>query len=68
MSKEHQKHGVIYEVKYIKISIKIKWIDKEYFVQDNSDDSHKYVKMYCYTNQFPALPFFGPHPKPRVAR
>ena len=24
--------------------------------------------MYCDTNQFPALPFFGPHPKPRGAR
>ena len=24
--------------------------------------------MYCDINQFPALPFCGPHPKPREAR
>ena len=24
--------------------------------------------MYCDTNQLPALPFFGPHPKPHGAR
>ena len=28
----------------------------------------KDVKMYCGTNQFPALPFCGPHPKPHGAR
>ena len=36
--------------------------------QDNADVSHKYVKMYCDTNQLPALPFCGPHPKPHGAR
>ena len=35
-----------------------------YHVQDNTDVAHKYVKMYCDTNQFPTLPFCGSHPKP----
>ena len=26
------------------------------------------MKIYCDTNQLPALPFCGPHPKPRGAR
>ena len=38
---------------------KIKWIDREYHVQDNADVAHKEVKMYCDTNQFPELPFCG---------
>ena len=42
--------------------------DREYHVQDNADVAHKYVKIYCDTNQFPALPFCGSHPKPRRAR
>ena len=50
------------------ISSKIKWTDREYHVQDNDDVSHKDVKMYCDTNQFLALPFFVPHPKPYRAR
>ena len=32
---------------------KRKWIDREYHVQGNTDIAHKYVKMYCDTNQFP---------------
>ena len=43
-------------------------IDREYHVQDNYDVAHKCVKMYCDTNQLPALPFCVPHPKPRGAR
>ena len=43
-------------------------IDREYHVQDSSNVAHKYVKNYCDTNQFPALPFCGPHPKPHGAR
>ena len=39
-------------------------IDREYHVQDNDDVAHKYVRIYCDTNQFPALPFCGSHPKP----
>ena len=45
-----------------------KWTDRQYHVQYNSDVAHKDVRMYCNTNQFPALPFFGPHSKPRGAR
>ena len=64
MSKEHRKHGCIYQGKYRKRGSKIKWTDIEYYFQDNADVEHKDVKMYCDTNQFPALPFCGPHPKP----
>ena len=68
LSKEHWKHGVIDDVKYRKISSKRKGIDREYHVQDNADVVHKYVKMYCDTNQLPELPFCGSHPKPHGAR
>ena len=59
---------VIDQGKYRKRASKRKWTDREYHVQDNADVSHKYVKMYCDTNQFSALPFCGPHTKPHVAR
>ena len=68
LSKEHRKHRVIYQGKYRKRASKRKWTDREYHVQDNADAAHKDVKMYCDTNQFPALPFCGPHPKPRGSR
>ena len=45
-----------------------KWTYRHYHVQDNADVSHKYVKMYCNTNQFPELSFYGPHSKPHGAR
>ena len=32
--------------------------------QDNTDVAHKDVRIYFDTNQFPSLPFRGPHPKP----
>ena len=35
------------KVKYKKRASEIKWTDREYHVQDNTDVSHKYVKMYC---------------------
>ena len=57
MSKENRKHGVIDQGKYRKISSKRKCTDREYYVQDNADVSHKDVKIYCDTNQFPALSF-----------
>ena len=47
---------------------KRKWIDREYHAQDNADVSHKDVKMYCDTNQFPALKFGVPHPNNHGAR
>ena len=68
MSKEHRKHGVTDQGKYRKRDSKRKWTDRQYHVQDNSDVAQKYVKMYCDTNQFPALPFCGTHPKPHGAR
>ena len=68
MCKEHQKHGFVDQVKYRKISSKIKFTDKEYHVQDNYDVSHKDVKIYCDTNKLPQLPFCGPHANPRVSR
>ena len=45
-----------------------KWIDIQYHVQDNYEAAHKDVKIYCNTNQFPELPFCGPHYKPHGAR
>ena len=45
-----------------------KCTDRQYHVQDNADVSHQYVIIYCNTNQFPALTFCGPHPKPHDAR
>ena len=45
-----------------------KWKERKYHVQDNADVELKDVEMYCNTNQFPTLPFCGPHSKPRGAR
>ena len=52
----------------IEKSSKRKFIEREYHVQDNADVAHKNVKIYCNKNQFPSLPFCGPHPKPHGAR
>ena len=46
----------------------IKWIDREYHVQDNADVEHKYMKMYCKKSQLPELSFCCPHSKPHVTR
>ena len=51
-----------------KDQVKEKLTDRKYHVQGNADFSHKDVKMYCDTHQFPTLPFCGSHPKPRGAR
>ena len=45
-----------------------KWTDRQYHFQDNDDVAHQDVIMYCNKNQFPALPFCGPHSKPHGAR
>ena len=63
-----RKHGVIDQIKYRKRASKIKWTDREYHGQDNDDFADKYVKMYFKTNQFPVLPFYGPHTKPHGSR
>ena len=48
--------------------MEIKWTYRQYNFQDNAGVEHKYVKMYCNTNQFPELSFYGPHSKPHGAR
>ena len=68
LSKEHRKHGFTDLGKYRKIAIKRKWTEIEYHVHNNADVAHKYVKMYCDTNQFSLLPFYGSHPKPPGVR
>ena len=45
-----------------------KWTEKKYHVQDNADVELKYLKMYCNTNQLPALPFCGLYSKPHGTR
>ena len=68
LSKNYRKDGVIYQIKYSKGPSKRKWKDRQYHFQYNADLAHKGVKIYCDTNQFPALPFCGSHPKPHGAR
>ena len=65
---EHRKNGVIYQGKSRKRFMNRKWIERKYHVQDNADVELKDVNMYCNTNQFPTLPFCGPHSKPDCAR
>ena len=45
-----------------------KWTEIKYHIHDNAAVELKDVKMYCNTNQLPALPFCSPHSKPRGAR
>ena len=68
MIKEHRKDGVVDQGKNNKQFVEIKWTYIQYPVQDNADVSHQYVKMYCNTNQLPALPLCGTHSKPHGAR
>ena len=42
--------------------------ERKYHVQDDATVELKDVKMYCNTNQFPALPFCGPYSKPHGIR
>ena len=66
-TKKHRKDGVLDQGKPKRFTKK-KWTEREYHVQDNADVEHQYVKMYCNTNQFPALPFCVPHSKPHGTR
>ena len=68
MEGEHPQNGVIDQVKSRKIFMERKWTEIKYHVQDNELVELKDVKLYCNTNQFPALPFCGPYSKPRDAR
>ena len=45
-----------------------KWTERKYHVQDNASVELIDVKIYCNKNQFPSLPFCGPHSKPNGAR
>ena len=54
---EHGQNSVIDQVKSRKRFMKKKWTERKYHVQDNYAVELKYVKMYCNTNQFTALPF-----------
>ena len=65
---EHRKNGVIDQGKSRKRYMNRNWTEREYHDQDNADVEYKDVKMYCNTNQFPTLPFCGPHSKPHGAR
>ena len=48
--------------------MKRKWTERKYPVQDNASVELKDAKMYCNTNQFPALPFCGPNFNPHGTR
>ena len=48
--------------------MKRKWTERKYHVQDNASVELKDMKIYCNKNQFPTLPFCGPHSKPHGVR
>ena len=62
--KEHRKYGFIDQGKYRKRASKIKWMDKEYHVQDNADVAKKVwtfivnQPMYLPTVSFRVLPSY----------
>ena len=39
-----------------------------YREKEDADVAHKYVQLFCDTNQFPSLNCFGPYTKPHVVR
>ena len=61
LTKEHCKNGIFDQGKNNKWFMEIKWKCRQYYVQDNADVAHKDVRMFCNTNQFPVMPFCGPH-------
>ena len=65
---EHRKNGAIDQGKSRTIFMEINWMERKYHDQDNALVELKDVKMYCNTNQFPAILFCGPHSKPHGAR
>ena len=65
---EHRQNGAIYQGKPRKRFMERKWTEIKYHVQENASVELKDVKMYCNKNQFPELPFCGPHSKPHGAR
>ena len=67
-TKNNHKYGVIDHGKYKIRFMKRKFTYRQYHVQDNDAVAHQDAIMYCNTNQFPELPFCGPHSKPHGAR
>ena len=65
---EHRQNGSIDQVISRKRFMERKWTEGKCHVYDNAAVELKDVKIYCNTNQFPALPFCGPHSKPHGAR
>ena len=64
LSNKSLKHSIIDNVTQKKGSSKQNCTNREYYVQHMKYFKHKYVKMYCATNNFPELQFLGPHKKP----
>ena len=48
--------------------MEIKWTDRQYHVQNNSDVAYQDFRMYCNTNKFPSLHLCGTYSKPHGAR
>ena len=65
---EHRQNGAIDQGKSRKRFMERKWTEIKYHFQDNSAVELKDVKMYCNTNQLPALTFCGTNYKPHGAR
>ena len=61
LEKDHGQNCAIDQMKPGKRFMEIKWTERKYHVQDNASVQLKDVKIHCNTNQFPALPFCGPH-------
>ena len=68
LEEEHRQNGAIYQGKSRNIFMERKWTERNYYVQDNASVELKDVKLYCNTNQFPTLPFCGPHSKSHGVR
>ena len=49
---------------YKKWKIEWKWIESEYYMQEDDAVANKYVNMFFNTTQFPLLTFCGPQVKP----
>ena len=62
------KHAVIDQGKYNSWASKLNWIEMEYFFQEEDDLTHKNVKIFCDTNQFPSFKFCVPHTNPHGVR
>ena len=74
MSVQHNNFKNIYLMYHVNMKLlmmentkngKVKKVVKQILSCEKYQDvAHRYVKTFCNTTQFPALPFFGPHIKP----